>query len=103
MVLTMVFSLAEKMVTMVFEPWGGSFVIARIASRVFGWTNSQPLNLVDGYDLDATEGEARLFDILDHHDPVLTVIAFDCRTWSILTSLNSELDWDGARETKGVP
>ena len=37
--------------TVVFEPFAGSFRLTQTASSVFGWTNSQPMDLLDGYDL----------------------------------------------------
>ena len=51
------YSLAEQAATkgfsttVLFEPFGGHFGVTRTASREFNWTNSQPLDLLDGYDL----------------------------------------------------
>ncbi|CAE8678310.1 unnamed protein product [Polarella glacialis] len=42
--------------SVVFEPFGGCFVVTRIASEEYGWTNSQPLDKLDGYDLLTTSG-----------------------------------------------
>ena len=101
------YSLAEQgatkgfTTTVIFEPFGGHFGITRIASKEFGWTNSQPLDLLDGYDLLSKEGEKLLFQTLDEHDPLLVTIAFDCRMWSLLTNLNPEGEWEQLRRTIG--
>ena len=75
--------------TVIFEPFGGSYGITRVASQHFGWTNSQPMDLRDGYDLLSKDGKAQLLRVLQKHRPFLVVIAFDCRIWSILNNLRS--------------
>ena len=63
------YSLAEQLATngftktVVFEPWGGRFVVTRAGAQIYGWTNSQPLDRIDGYDLLTKEGEELLFDL----------------------------------------
>jgi len=102
------YTLAEKIATkgfkttMIFEPWGGTFRVTRTGSESFGWTNSQPLDKVDGYDLLTASGEKLLFNILVDHDPVLTIIAFDCRIWSVMTNMCPTIDWESLRETAGI-
>ena len=82
--------------TVVFEPWGGSFGITKMASSEFSWTCSQPLAILDGYDLCTQKGEELLWRTLDTHDPFLTVVAFDCRLWSLLMNMLKDIDgsWD---------
>ena len=93
------YTLAERMAaicfkkTMIFEPLGCSFIDIRVTSGVFGWTNSQPLDKVDGYDLMTQEGENMLFKTLDEQYPYLTFIAFDCRIWSVMTNMCPTVDW----------
>ena len=36
--------------TVLFKPFCGSFVVTRLASKEFGWTNSQPVDLINGYE-----------------------------------------------------
>ena len=88
--------------TVIFEPWGGKFVVARRGALRFGWTNSQPLDLLDGYDLLTPEGEALLFKVLEEQDPFLTIIAFDCLIWSCISNMNPHIDWDQIRKTVGL-
>ena len=86
------YSVAEQMLTrdfqttVIFEPFGGKFGVTRMASAQFGWTNSQPLALLDGYDLLSRPGQRLLQRTLEEHDPYLTLVAFDCRMWSLLTN-----------------
>ena len=100
-------TLAEQMMTngfrntVIFEPWGGTFPITTAGAKHYGWTNSQPLDKIDGYDLLKVDGKQLLWNILDSHDPILTVIAFDCRIWSPLTRLSPNIDWDEWRRTTG--
>ena len=100
-------ALAEQMMTngfrntVIFEPWGGTFPITTAGAKHYGWTNSQPLDKIDGYDLLKVDGKQLLWNILDSHDPILTVIAFDCRIWSPLTRLSPNIDWDEWRRTTG--
>eukprot|EP00438_Fugacium_kawagutii_P008061 Skav219569 [mRNA] locus=scaffold3203:12014:25029:+ [translate_table: standard] len=77
--------------TVIFEPFGGTYGITRVASQHFGWTNSQPLDLLDGYDLLSKHGKSQVLRVLQKHRPYLVVIAFDCRIWSILNNLKSDL------------
>ncbi|CAK9062808.1 unnamed protein product [Durusdinium trenchii] len=76
--------------TMIFEPFGGTFGITRAATRSYGWTCSQPLDILDGYDLLSSKGERLLWRTLDERNPYLTVLAFDCRLWSLLNNLTSK-------------
>ena len=74
--------------TVFFEPWGGCFGCTRFASQFMGWTNSQPLDLIDGFDLMAPKGQRLLWKTLVQHNPYLTIVAFDCRIWSLLQNCN---------------
>ena len=102
------YSLAEQAATkgfsttVLFEPFGGHFGVTRTASREFSWTNSQPLDRLDGYDLLSPAGEELLFRVLDEHDPVCVLIAFDCRLWSLLNNLCPGGDWEHLRKTIGL-
>ena len=87
--------------TVVFEPFAGSFRLTQTASSIFGWTNSQPMDLLDGYDLLTSHGEQLVFNTLEQHDPYLTVVAFDCRIWTLMTNMNQGVDWQRLRETVG--
>ena len=96
------FSTFDFTTTVLFEPFGGSFVTTRFAAGHFGWTNSQPLDLVDGYDLLASYGRGLVHRVLDEHNPFLVLIAFDCKFWSLLTNLSPSVDWEHWRETLGA-
>ena len=87
--------------TVLFEPFAGSFATTRVASAEFGWTCSQPLDLLDGYDLLSKSGIQMLWDVLRQHRPVFILIAFDCRIWSLLTNCNPGTDWELLRSTLG--
>jgi hypothetical protein len=87
--------------SMIFEPWGGTFPVTRLASLSRGWVNSQPMDVKDGVDLLSAEGTELLWRTLDEHDPLLTLIAFDCRLWSTLTNLSQHIDWHRLRQTVG--
>ena len=87
--------------TVIFEPFAGSFGTTRVASRDYGWTNSQPMDLRDGYDLLSTSGRRLLYQVLDDHLPYLVLIAFDCRIWSLLTNMSPGHPWANLRETIG--
>lgn len=87
--------------TVIFEPFGGNFGLTRLGMSEFGWTCSQPLDLIDGYDLLTKEGEELLFRVLREHKPFLLMIAFDCRIWSLMTNMSPWLDWDQIRSTVG--
>ena len=78
-----------------------SLATTRVASAEFGWTCSQPLDLLDGYDLLSKSGIQMLWDVLRQHRPVLILIAFDCRIWSLLTNCNPGTDWELLRSTLG--
>ncbi|CAJ1440551.1 unnamed protein product [Effrenium voratum] len=90
------YTMAERMCTnnfkrtVVFEPYASVFPVTRMAtSSQFGWTCSQPMHILDGYDLLKQKGRNLMFTTIRVHKPYLTVIAFDCRTWSLLTNI----DW----------
>ena len=87
--------------TVVFEPFGGSFKVTRVARQQYGWTCSQPLDLLDGYDLLTKPGRRLLFQTLKWHRPYLVVVAFDCRIWSLLTNMSPSLDWNQLRDSVG--
>ena len=87
--------------TVVFEPFGGSFMVTRVARQQYGWTCSQPLDLLDGYDLLTKPGRRLLFQTLKWHRPYLVVVAFDCRIWSLLTNMSPSLDWNQLRDSVG--
>lgn len=76
-------------------------MIARRAAARHGWTNSQPLDKLDGYDLLTKTGQRLLFAALKGHNPFLAVIAFDCRIWSLLTNSSPGADWERLRQTIG--
>ena len=101
------FTLAEQVATenfqntVVFEPFGGSFGVTRLGAEEFGWTCSQPLDLIDGYDLLTTGGKQLLFNVLREHKPFLLLMAFDCRIWSLMTNMSPWFDWDSLRNTIG--
>ena len=60
------------------------------------------MDLLDGYDLLSPAGEELLFRVLDEHDPVCVLIAFDCRLWSLLNNLCPGGDWEHLRKTIGL-
>ena len=101
------YSVAEELAlrqfesTAIFEPFGGTFGVTRMAAEKFGWTNSQPLDLVDGYDLLKKAGRELVARTLEEHDPFLTVIAFDCRIWSLMCNMNHTIDWEALRSSIG--
>ena len=101
------YSMAEQLATkdfsstVIFEPFAGSFQVTQLAAAEHGWTCSQPLDLIDGYDLLSRAGRKLIMNVLDQHDPVLTLVAFDCRMWSLLTNMNPHQDWEELRETLG--
>ena len=88
--------------TVVFEPFGGSFGVTRLASSQFGWTCSQPMDILDGYDLLDAKGQRMLFETLRVHRPYCVVVAFDCKLWSLLNNLKSDPELlQEKRETVG--
>ena len=101
------YTLAEKWATkdfhtiVLFEPFGGTFGVTRAGSSMFGWTNSQPLDVLDGHDLLTASGRHLLWRVLEEHEPYLVLIAFDCRLWTILRNLSPGKDWDCLRKTIG--
>jgi len=101
------YSLAEQFATrgfsttVIFEPFGGSFGVTRTASQEWGWTNSQPMDLLDGYDLLSPGGRLLVKNTLSQHKPFMVVIAFDCRIWSLLTNMNPSVDWERMRRSFG--
>ncbi len=101
------YTVAEQMATnnfqqtVIFEPFAGSYGTTRIAASEFGWTNSQPIDLLDGYDILTAAGSKLIWNTLTTHRPFLVIVAFDCRIWSLLTNCNPGTDWDGMRESVG--
>ena len=101
------YSLAEQWATksfsttVLFEPFGGNFGVTRVASHVHGWTNSQPLDLMDGYDIISPGGQRLLWKVLEEHDPYMVLIAFPCTFWSLLCNLSQSVDWGKLRRTLG--
>ena len=89
--------------TVIFEPFAGSFVVTKMASRRYGWTSSQPLDRIDGYDLLSGPGRSMVLKTLQQHRPFLVVVAFDCRIWTIMTNMNLNVDWDAERIRIGLP
>lgn len=87
--------------TVVFEPFGGNFRVTRVARQQYGWTCSQPLDLLDGYDLLTRPGRRLLFQTLKWRRPYLVVVAFDCRIWSLLTNMSPDVDWSHLRDSVG--
>lgn len=88
--------------TVLFEPFAGSFVTTQWAAAQYGWTNSQPLDLIDGYDLLTAYGLKLVHNVLDERRPYLTLIAFDCKFWSLLTNMSPSCNWEELRNTVGV-
>ena len=74
--------------TVVFEPFGGNFGVTRCAASSFSWTCSQPMDIVDGYDILKGPGKSLCDRVLQEHRPYLVLLAFDCRIWSPLNNLN---------------
>lgn len=62
--------------TVIFEPFAGSFGVTKMASKRYGWTNSQPLDRIDGYDLLSGPGRSMVLKTLQQHRPFLVVLAF---------------------------
>ena len=87
--------------TFVFEPFGGAFGVTRAASEEYSSTCSQPIDWLDGYDLLTKAGRDMVRNVVRKRRPYLTVIAFDCRIWSILANLNPDHDWTALRRTVG--
>ena len=87
--------------TVLFEPFAGSFNTTKVAASQFGWLNTQPMDIADGYDLLSRQGKALLWNAVQQHKPLLILLAFDCRIWSLLTNLSPEVDWEEARRTLG--
>ena len=71
------------------------------ATKEYGWTCSQPLDKIDGYDPLSTSGRKMIQQVLRQHRPFLVLLAFDCRIWSLLTNLSPGLDWAKLRYTVG--
>ena len=85
--------------TVLFEPFAGSFVTTQWAAAQYGWTNSQPLDLIDGYDLLTAYGLKLVHNVLDERRPYLTLIAFDCKFWSLLTNMSPSCNWEELRSS----
>ena len=87
--------------TFIFEPFAGMFGVTTMAAMEFGWTCSQPLDLLDGFDLLSAAGRRLIEKVLTEHKPLLVVIAFDCRIWSLLTNLSPHFHWEEIRQGQG--
>ena len=94
------FCTANYQTTVIFEPFGGEFVVTRFGAKRFGWNNSQPLDIKHnaGYDLTTGAGRRLLYEVLDKHWPFLTVLAFPCTVWSIMNNLNQDPDLEQRRQ-----
>ena len=71
-----------------FESWGGSFVVARLATASYGCTCTQPLDKIDGYDLLKQSGRQLQWSVLEDQNPLVTVVALDCGMWTTTTNMN---------------
>ena len=60
--------------TVIFEPFAGSFVTTRWAAQHHGWTNSQPMDLADGYDLLTSYGRKLVQNVLEEHRPFFVAL-----------------------------
>ncbi|CAK0838030.1 unnamed protein product [Prorocentrum cordatum] len=80
------FVTADFQTTVVFEPF----------AKEYGWMQSQPLDVDHSPDYDLLKGPGRalLYRILDLHWPYITVLAFPCHPWSLMTNMNKLIDWD---------
>eukprot|EP00435_Cladocopium_sp_Y103_P040884 s349_g11.t1 len=81
--------------TVLYEPFAGSFNTTRVATSEFGWTCSQPMDLLDGYDLLSRPGRRLLWNTIKEHKPVLILIV------SLLTNCNPGTDWESLRDVLG--
>ena len=91
---------ANYQTTVIFEPFGGEFVVTRFGAKRFGWNNSQPLDIKHnaGYDLTTGAGRRLLYEVLDKHWPFLTVLPFPCTVWSIMNNLNQDPNLEQRRQ-----
>ena len=87
--------------TVVFEPFGGNFGVTRCAASSYSWTCSQPMDIVDGYDILKGPGKSLCDRVLREHRPYLVLLAFDCRIWSPLNNLNVSPHLQQARREVG--
>ena len=63
---------------------------------------SQPMDIMDGYDLLDAKGKRMLFETLRVHRPYCVIVAFDCKLWSLLNNLKSDPEMlQEMRETIG--
>ncbi|CAK0904737.1 unnamed protein product [Prorocentrum cordatum] len=90
------FVTADFQTTVVFEPFGGEHILTRYGAKEYGWMQSQPLDVDHSPDYDLLKGPGRalLYRILDLHWPYITVLAFPCHPWSLMTNMNKLIDWD---------
>ncbi|CAK0828997.1 unnamed protein product, partial [Prorocentrum cordatum] len=90
------FVTADFQTTVVFEPFGGEHILTRYGAKEYGWMQSQPLDVDHSPDYDLLKGPGRalLYRILDLHWPYITVLAFPCHPWSLMTNMNKRIDWD---------
>ena len=88
------FCTANYQTTVIFEPFGGEFVVTRFGAKRFGWNNSQPLDIKHhaGYDLTTGAGRNSPYEVLGKHWTFLTILAFTCTVWSIMHNLNQDPD-----------
>ncbi|CAK0861813.1 unnamed protein product [Prorocentrum cordatum] len=95
------FVTADFQTTVVFEPFGGEHILTRYGAREYGWMQSQPLDVDHSPDYDLLKGPGRalLYRILDLHWPYITVLAFPCHPWSLMTNTNKLIDWDKVRRS----
>ena len=87
--------------TVLFEPFGGDFGITRTGAGLHGWSCSQPLDLLDGYDILSRAGRRLVWNVLVTHRPYLVILAFPCGLWSILANLLPGKDWEALRKILG--
>ncbi|CAK0817009.1 unnamed protein product [Prorocentrum cordatum] len=90
------FVTADFQTTVVFEPFGGEHILTRYGAKECGWMQSQPSDVdhSPGHDLLKGPGRALLYRILDLHWHYITVLAFPCHPWSLMTNVNKLIDWD---------
>ncbi|CAK0848557.1 unnamed protein product, partial [Prorocentrum cordatum] len=95
------FVTADFQTTVVFEPFGGEHILTRYGAKGHGWMQSQPLDVDHSPDYDLLKGPGRalFYRILDLHWPYITVLAFPCHPWSLMTNMNRLTDWDEVRRS----
>ncbi|CAK0789613.1 unnamed protein product [Prorocentrum cordatum] len=95
------FVTADFQTTVVFEPFGDEHILTRYGAKEYGWMQSQPLDVDHSPDYDLLKGPGRalLYWILDLHWPYVTVLAFPCHPWSLMTNMNKLTDWGEVRRS----